>query len=346
MKSDHPGEFEIIERIRRLAEKAVPEKPVRLGIGDDCCILENIPGKETVLSIDTVVEDVHFRRSYYSFYEIGGRAMATALSDLAAMAALPLAALSAVSIPKDLGTEQIDELARGMIDTAASYSCPVLGGDMTSSAGGITITVSVVGSCPAGKSITRSGAHPGDEIWISGYPGTAAAVLGYYERKFKSAQGSGYPEPEKELAESAFIPRARIDEAQILADSGCVSAMIDISDGLAADLGHILEQSGCGAEIFADSLPISGYCAAVANYLEKSSVDMVLYGGEDYELCFSVPPGKLTQQLRDRIESAPGANLSMIGRITGDSGSFALIAADGRRSQIETRGFDHFNDTA
>ena len=345
MKSIRPGEFEIIERIRRLAENPGLGNNIRLGIGDDCCVLNNESGQETVLSIDTVVEDVHFRRGYYSFFEIGGRAMATALSDLAAMAARPLAALAAVSMPKELSRDHIDELARGLIDTAARYGCPLIGGDMTSSPSGITITVTVVGSCPTDKAVSRSGACLGDEIWITGYPGTAAAVIGHCEKYLKSDGKTGYPEPSNELKGNVLVPRPRIDEAQIIAETGCLTSMIDISDGLAADLGHILEQSQCGAEIFIDRLPMNDYCTSVAEYLNKSAIDMVLYGGEDYELCFTTSPGTITGQLRDRIESSSGTNLHMIGRITEKSGSLELIDVDGKSSKLDTRGFDHFNDT-
>ncbi len=335
------SEFEIIANIRKVAESVPASELVRLGIGDDCCLLAPRPGEEIAASTDTVVEGVHFRFSYFNHYQVGAKAMAVAVSDLAAMAASPAAALASVAMPYDKSSPEVEKLAQGLIETGRRFDCPLIGGDLTASSESVVVTVTVFGTVEKGKAILRSGACVDDEIWITGTPGDAAAVLACLEAEFGEKHDS-LPIPEKKLKEKFLLPTPRLKEAAVLAESGPPSAMIDISDGLAADLGHLLESSGVGAHLFSESFPVSDFARSVAEALGKPSEHFFLHGGEDYELCLTAPPGALSGSLK-RLEEKCGTVLWRIGIITGDSGQLVLKRPDGRLETVPKKGFDHFD---
>jgi len=334
------GEFEIIANIRKAAESVRASAVVRLGIGDDCCLLAPRPDEEFAASTDTIVEGVHFRFSYFNHFQVGAKAMAAALSDLAAMAASPAAALASVTMPADKVAAGAEKLALGLIETGRRYGCPLVGGDLT--AGGVVaVTATVFGTVAKGKSVLRSGAAPGDEIWVTGSPGDAAAVLACLEAD-PAAEKNILPEPGRELKEKFLLPTPRLKEALILAGSGPPGAMIDISDGVAADLGHLLESSLVGARLFSESLAVSDFAASVAGAKGLASEHFFLYGGEDYELCLTAPPGTL-EGCPERLAEECGTSMRRIGIITAEAGQLVLERPDGRLETITKKGFDHFD---
>jgi thiamine-monophosphate kinase len=338
------GEFEIIANIRKAAESLQSSGMVSLGIGDDCCLLVQNPEEEIAASTDTVVEGTHFRFSYFSHYQAGAKAMAAALSDLAAMAASPAAALATVVMPYGKGAAEVEELALGLIETGAKFGCPLSGGDLTSGNGPMVITVTVLGTVTKGGAVLRSGAEAGDEIWVTGRPGDAAAVLTFLEAGAEATQAK-LPEPSQELRNKCLQPSPRLKEALLLAGIGPPSSMIDISDGLAADLGHLLESSSVGARLFSESFPVSDYSRSMAESRGKSSEHFFLYGGEDYELCLTAPPGLLSGAL-DPLKETSGCLLSRIGVITGESGKLVLERPGGGLEEIEKKGYDHFAESS
>jgi len=334
------GEFEHIAKIRRLAEKTtLPGESVRLGIGDDCCLVAAGSDQEFALSTDTIVEGVHFRLDYFSYYQVGVKAAAAAISDLAAMAAEPVGSLAAVSISESAAESALEDLASGLIDTCEKYGCPLLGGDLTRSPSPLVATVTVIGKLPAGTAIRRSTARPGDEIWVTGSPGDAAAVLAVLE----NARGGCGPRPQvtEEQAARLHEPVPRLAEARLLRNYGLATAMIDISDGVAADLNHILESSGCGALLFGDRLPVSEFSRSVAGNLALRPEHFLLYGGEDFELLFTSGQQAVQKHLAG-LRKKSHTSFTLIGRITDKIGELAIIRENGRLEQVEKTGFDHF----
>ncbi|MBN2289918.1 MAG: thiamine-phosphate kinase [Candidatus Glassbacteria bacterium] len=335
------GEFEIIANIRRFAETVPVSGVVRLGGGDDCCLLAPRPGEELAASTDTVVEGVHFRLDYFSLYQVGAKAMAAALSDLAAVAASPAAALAAVAMPRHKGAQEAEELALGLIETGRKYGCPLVGGDLTSGDGPLVVNVTVFGTLPAGRAVLRSGAAAGDEVWVTGRPGDAAAVLACLEAELGAAKVR-LPEPAPHLRKKFLLPTPRLKEALILAGEGPPSAMIDISDGLAADLGHLLDSSQAGARLLSQSFPKSGFAASVAEALGLGAEHFFLHGGEDYELCLTAAPGALDSAV-ERLKKNRCATLHRIGYITAETGKMVLERPDGSLEQVRKKGYDHFD---
>ena len=324
-----------------MAEKIGSFKPVSLGIGDDCCLLEAAGDEEFALSTDAFVEGVHFRLDYFDYYQVGVKAAAAALSDLAAMAAEPAGALAAVSIPSERAETALEDLAGGLIETCARYDCPLIGGDLTASPGPLVVTVTVAGRVKKGKAVLRSTAHPGDEIWVSGNPGDAGAVLAVLEQRRKS-KSAALPEVESTMLNRLLSPVPRLAEARLLRQIGPPSAMIDISDGLAADLNHVLEASGLGALLFARKFPLSEFSQSVAAVQGLPKDFYFLYGGEDYELLFSMPPGVLSRDAED-VREITGTALHRIGRLTDKKGELIVQREDGSFKPLRKTGFDHFS---
>jgi thiamine-monophosphate kinase len=335
------GEFETIAWIKRLAEKVPSSAWVRVGIGDDCCVIAPDAGWELVLSTDAVVEGVHFRLDYFDCFQVGAKAMGSALSDLAAVAAEPVGALVTVSVDDKRPGAALESLARGLIDTGARYGCPLIGGDLTASPGPLIVNVTVIGRARCGCPVLRSGARPGDEIWVTGSPGDAAAVLACLEAGLRGEDGA-LPVPDRPTRDRLLCPTPRIREARLIYEAGPPGAMIDISDGLAADLGHILEASGVGALLDRGCLPASGFSRSVAQAIGLPPEHFLLHGGEDYELCFTVPPGLPAERIAG-LEKTAEAALTRIGEITSERGVLALREPDGRVVPLSKSGYDHFS---
>ncbi len=342
----HVGEFEIIGKIKALAERRPLPPEVRLGIGDDCCLLDPGPDRELALSTDAVVEEVHFRLRWCSFRQVGIKAMASALSDLAAMAAVPLGALVTVAAPDSAGEAELLELSRALVETGARHGCALIGGDLVGSPGPLMVSVTVAGAVPRGRAVRRSGAAPGDRIWVSGAPGEAAAALAWLERSGQEPQGVApvsslsLPEPPDDTREKLLEPVPRLRLGLALGRLGIATAMIDISDGVAGDLGHLLKASGVGAQLEEARLPVSSFARRMATALGKPGNEFFFRGGEDYELLFTARPDAVERR-REELEREGEIHLTMIGEITGRTGELALIRPDGAGQTIEQSGFEH-----
>ncbi|MGR9072830.1 MAG: thiamine-phosphate kinase [Gammaproteobacteria bacterium] len=315
------SEFSIIDRFfhRGIREGGV----VKLGVGDDCALL-NIPaGYELAVTTDTMVENVHFLADADPA-SLGYKILAVNLSDLAAMGAKPVAVTMALTLPS--GDERwLSEFARGFFELADRYSIDLIGGDTTS--GGLSLTVQAMGLLPAGGALKRSTARQGDLIYLTGRLGDAGlglkVVLGRY-----SGSVAG------ETLERFHRPSPRIEAGLII--RGYASACIDISDGLASDLGHILEMSRVGASVVWENLPFS---RSVQCYVGATSDwQMPLCSGEDYELCFTVNPGK--REAMERVLTEQGIAFSRIGVIEGTSGLY--LERSGRKERLKLKGFEHF----
>lgn len=318
-------EFSLIDRIRGLTAQARDD--VRLGIGDDAALLAVPPGQELAVAIDTLVEGVHFPVGTKAA-DIGWKALAVNLSDLAAMGATPAWALLALTLPH-ADVAFIDGFASGFAQLAQPYRLALVGGDTTR--GALTISVAVHGFVPPGKALTRAGAQVGDAVLVTGTLGDAAAGLQCVQQKHR-----GDDAQVRYLIERLDRPTPRV--AAGLALRGRASACIDVSDGLLADLGHICTCSRVGAEIEAALLPRSP--ALLKHFDDTTARDLALSGGDDYELCFTVPAQHVASVQADLARLGCGA--TRIGRIVAGEG-IAVRDREGHRLEPGHQGWDHFN---
>jgi thiamine-monophosphate kinase len=294
-------EFELIARyFSDIGYDDVDSSAIALGVGDDCALLSMPAGHQLAVSIDTLVAGRHFPLDA-SPYNIARRALAVSISDLAAMGASPLAFTLALTLPFAEQT-WLQAFSRGLCDAAQQYSIPLIGGDTTQ--GPLAITLQVHGAVPVGTALKRSTAKLGDAIFVSGYLGDAAAALAILENKLAvNADQQDY------LLARFYQPAARIDLGEKLL--GVASAAIDISDGLLADLGHIIKASGVAAKVDLEKLPLSSVLNEIVD--KDQSVNYALNGGDDYELCFTAAPEN-RQRLIARCESI-GVRVTQVGEI-------------------------------
>jgi thiamine-monophosphate kinase len=316
-----PSEFELI---RRYFTREV--KRAKLGVGDDCALLAVPQGQELVVSTDMLVSGVHFLADTRADW-LGHKALAVNLSDLAAMGATPRWAMLALSLPA-ADENWLKEFSRGLLALADIYDVELVGGDTTK--GPLNICITVGGEVPAGQALRRDGAQVGDDIWVTGTIGDAALSLAGSkgEIELRAANAS-------KLAERLHQPQPRIEAG--IALRGVAHAAIDISDGLAQDLGHILERSDCGAEIDAEAIPRSPELAYYAG--QDVTTRCQLAGGDDYELCFTAPASA-----RGAIEALAiklGLSMTRIGRIEAGP-ELKIRDARGNDLAPAVAGFDHF----
>jgi thiamine-monophosphate kinase len=319
------GEFDLLARIRR--ELPPPGPRVRLGSGDDAAIA--VPEGATATSVDALVDGVHFRRAWSSPGQIGAKALAVALSDLAAMGAEPGEAYVVIGVPPDLDEDACLELLDGMARVAEETGTTLAGGDV-SRAPVLTLAVTVVGHAEgAGDFVTRSGARPGDALVVTGELGGAVAGLLLLERSRAADSdhpggGSNSDALSDALIARQLEPRPRLEAGRTLAAAGA-TAMIDLSDGLGGDAAHIAEASGVGLRIDAATLPIAGGVTEVAEASGQDPLQLAVSGGEDYELLAAIPP--------DRI----GTRLTPIGEVVAGEGVEIRLPGGGL---LEATGFD------
>ena len=294
------------------------------GIGDDCAVLRVPRGHELLVTTDFSLEGVHFRRDWHPAESVGHRCLTRGLSDIAAMGGEPIAAFLSLALPRDLPQAWVRQFTRGLLRLAEQHGVILAGGDTAESLSGILADIVVVGSVPKGQAILRSGARPGDRIFVSGELGGALAALGQIMQRGKNkASVAGH--------RRHFCPSPRVALGRALREKKLVSAMIDTSDGLSSDLRHICEESGVGAEIDADRIPR----ARVGKSRRAVDLELGLHGGEDYELLFTVPEGR---RIPSRIAEA---KLTRIGRITRARGMVVRDAGGGARP-LHPRGWEHF----
>jgi thiamine-monophosphate kinase len=320
-------EFDLIELIRQRTGQARDD--VRLGIGDDAAVLAVPAGQELVVAIDTLVDGVHFPRGTDPA-DIGWKALAVNLSDLAAMGANPAWALLALTLPQaDRGF--VEAFVDGFSRLAGAHRLALVGGDTTR--GPLTVSVAVHGFVPPGKALTRAGARAGDAVLVTGTLGDAAAGLNVLQQLRRG-------EDDRDKLRDYLVGRLHRPTPRLAAGVALreqAHACIDVSDGLLADLGHVCEASGVGAEIDAALLPRSS--ALLDLYDDATALQFALGGGDDYELCFCVPPQRLSQVQADL--SRLGCGVTRIGRIVAGQG-VRVRGRDGEWLEPDTPGWEHF----
>jgi thiamine-monophosphate kinase len=302
---------------RVLSAEAVQGEGIEIGIGDDAAVLSPVgaAGRRLVWTVDEQVEGTHFRRDLASWHDIGWRSFMAAASDVAAMGAVPWCALSALVLPDDLDDAALEELARGQSAAAATAGAPVVGGNLARGPA-LSIATTLLGTCE--RAILRRGAVAGDGLWMAGRVGMAAAGLRALGAQMGNVAALG------PAVDAWRKPRALVAEGRAMA--AFAHAAVDVSDGLACDLGHLAETSGVRAELEASALLADEDLAAAARALGADALELALYGGEDYALVAASPVAI--------------AGFRRIGEVTAGRG-VNLRSSSGSRP-IEPRGFDHF----
>ncbi len=329
-------ERELIQRIDAMA--GLKNDPALLcAIGDDCAVVRKTDELVLLYTMDTLMELVHFDRQWHPPELLGQKAVSVNVSDIAAMGGFPRYLLFSLGLPPDFDDEWALSLSKGVARACDRYGCLLIGGDTVSSPAGITLTLTVIGEAETGQVLYRHGARSGDRIYVSGPLGLAAAGLALFRGE------AGREEEFKRLYEAHLDPRARVRLGNILARSGLVNAMMDLSDGLATDLAHICERSGLGARINRAQLPHDVDLEKAAALLEQDSLDWMISGGEDYELLFTVPESA-TEKLQEVVAKS-GYVLYSVGRMVGEKGMYLVAEEDGYKTvtAIDYRGFDHFS---
>jgi thiamine-monophosphate kinase len=325
------GEFGLIEKIARSAGAAHPD--VMKGIGDDAAVVRCSATQCLLLTTDTLIEGIHFESAYTTPFVLGKKCIAVNLSDIAAMGGTPVCFVVSLSIPPQTPYAFIHKLYQGMRQCARSFGASLVGGDTTSSRERMVITVALLGTARTDHIIYRQGARAGDAIYVTGFIGDAALGLSLIKSKkavFRT----------RVLVKKHLDPAPRVAEGNRISRMRLASSMIDISDGLLADLRHILEQSQVGARIWIKRLPLS---AQYRQHWQEGADDryyLALCGGEDYELLFTVPPDK--QQRVAKLQRACGISVTCIGEITGKKGTLQVLDERNREVTYLKEGFTHF----
>ena len=328
MKLSRLGEFGLIDRIRR---KVSVGRGVRLGIGDDAAWVDH-PRGSSLITADLLIEGIHFDLRWTSLADLGYKSLAVNLSDIAAMGGVPAYAMLSLGIPANFDSKQLDELYRGINGLAKKHWVTVVGGD-TNLADSLLISVCVIGHPPS-KPICRSGAHVGDDIYVTGTLGDAALGLELLRRK-RLRQSRAMAQ----LLTRHHRPTPRLAAAALLAQRNLPTAMIDISDGLIQDLGHICQASHVGATIQQDKLPLSNAYRALAG---KIGMRCAMSGGEDYELLFCASPRR--RKRIEKLNRPAGIAISRIGVCTPVGNGVHVVDASGATIAIKAAGHDHFKN--
>lgn len=299
-------------------------------VGDDCAVLPKDDKTDMVVTADLLVEGIDFRLDWTTPEFLGHKALAVSLSDIAAMGARPDWAMLSIGVPPGLwGDHFLDMFYSGWHELAAEHDVELVGGDISRVPDHLVIDSIVGGSVPRGGAILRSGARPGDEIYVSGRLGGAAAGLQSLQRGERL--GSLADKQLLKVLLRQLRPNPQVRAAAFLISSAIPTAMIDISDGLSSDLNHLIEASGVGARLWMESIPIDDY--AFISATSRTALENALHGGEDFELLFTVDPKKISP---DKL-----ANFHRIGLITTNEGIIELIV-DGETQILEPKGYRHF----
>ena len=330
------SEFDFINSIRKRVTSSIVT-----GIGDDGAVFRSNSGKETVVSVDLLIEDIDFRRTTTPPYLLGHKTLAVSLSDLAAMGSRPLSALVSIGVPEDVWqTDFVDRLYDGWLDLANRYGVQLIGGDTSRAHEHIVIDSIAIGECSAGMAVKRSGATAGDHIFVTGSLGAAAAGLRLIERGAHLAEQNLADEDSQKLDHvllRQLRPDPRVGWGMVLGEEKLATAMIDLSDGLSSDLNRLCEASSVGALIDSSSLPIDERVVDLCGRRALDPLQLALHGGEDFELLFTVKPENVARLPR-RVD---GVEIKRIGMI--QSSSAGVMISEGSRTwELAPGGWKHF----
>ncbi|MBT9164778.1 MAG: Thiamine-monophosphate kinase [candidate division WS2 bacterium] len=333
MKISQVGEFGLISYIKEWVQGKNPE--VFRGVGDDTAVINLSRHKYLLFTCDTQVEGIHFLLSFTTPYLLGKKSMAINVSDIASMGGVPTYALISLILPQETELSFLRELYRGFMEEGNKWGVTIVGGNISRTEGPLTVDISLLGEVKKRHLKLRSGAKKGDSILITGHPGRSAAGL----KLLHANKINDFPE----LTGAHLSPTPRLREALIIASFPEVSSMIDVSDGVLQDLGHILEESSAGALLWEKDFPIADTLSQAAGVLGEETLKLFLNGGEDYELIFTANPEK-AEMIKNEVKVNRGTEISIIGEITDDYRKITLQNKFEEKINLFPQGWDHFKD--
>jgi len=329
------GEFALIERLLSRLSASAPRSEVIVGNGDDAAVIDAGGGRCWVVTCDVQIQGVHFPSEGASGLSVGQKALAVNISDVAAMGGTPRYALVSLGVRADTPLAFLDEVYEGISARAGRWNVQVLGGNVARTEGPFFIDVFLLGEVERENILLRSGARAGDQILVTGYLGDAAAGLHLVNHPEVRVRH----ETHTALTFAHLRPSPRVEEARAIASLRLATSMIDVSDALAGDLGHICRASGVGAVVWEHELPISPSALEVASAARFDPIEWALYGGEDYELLLTAPVGAVPP-LQEAVRAAGGGRLTPIGEIVHPSLGLRLKRGEGL-VPLEARSWDH-----
>ena len=326
------SEFEFIDSLRQR---------FGAGIGDDCAVLRGTPGNEIVVTTDLLIEDIDFRRTTAPALLLGHKALAVSLSDIAAMGARPRWSLISIGVPEDIWqTDFVDQFYEGLASLAHQYDVQLIGGDTSRAPDKLVVDSIVLGECRADHSVKRAGAQPGDQIFVTGSLGGAAAGLRLIERGAHLAE-QNFADEDSQKIDHVLLrqlrPEPRVGWGIVLGDERLATSMIDVSDGLSSDLNHLCTASGVGALIESSLLPIDTRVVELCGRRALDPLQLALHGGEDFELLFTVRAVDVARLPR-RVDST---QITRIGEVTSHADG-VKISETSRVWELNPGGWKHF----
>ena len=338
-KRSTKSEFDFIDALRQRA--GAGGHSLVAGIGDDAAVVRSTAGKETVITADLLVEDIDFRRTTTPPYLLGHKALAVSLSDIAAMGARPLWSMVSIGVPEDVWeTDFVERLYDGLLDLANRYGVQLIGGDTSRTNERVVIDSIVSGECAAGMAVMRAGARPGDQVFVTGSLGAAAAGLRLIERGAHLAEQNLADDDSQKLDHvllRQLRPEPRVGWGIVLGEERLATSMIDLSDGLSSDLNRLCTASSVGALIDSALLPVDDRVTELCGRRALDPLQLALHGGEDFELLFTVNPANVAR-LPKRVD---GVEIKRIGEIT-DSRDGVRVSEGTRVWELKPGGWVHF----
>ena len=337
------NEFDYLKKLRARVRTGDSTAGLVRGIGDDAAVFKSSPGQNVVISTDLLLEDIDFRVETTRPDLLGHKALAVSLSDIAAMGARPRWALLSIAVTDAVWhSEFLDQFYEGFFQLADRLGVKLIGGDLSKTDGKIAVDSVVLGECRTSKEVFRSGAKPGDQIYVTGFLGDAAAGLRLLERGARphvNSTGSREANSVDHLLLRQLQPEPRVGWGMLLGEQGLATSMIDISDGLSSDLNHLCEESGTGAVVEASRLPIDGVVREICGRRALDPLMLALHGGEDYELLFTVAPENVSR-LPKRVD---GVSVTRIGEIK-EANEGVRISEGAKLWKLEPGGWEHFSE--
>ena len=334
MELRQAGEWKVIQRLRKRYSN--PMSSIVVGMGDDAALVKIPAHQHILITTDLFVEGIDFHLKWSPFRQIGYKAMAANLSDIAAMGGIPRYALVTMALPPHTRMESVEMLYEGLMNLGKKYNVRLIGGDTSATRHGVMVGVVLIGEVKPRHAVTRSGAKPGDWIFVTGPIGNSRAGL----EILKSSGRRKKTHHESKLVQQHLYPVPRIQEARLLATRRLATAMIDISDGLSSDLHHLCEASGVGARLHRDRIPVTEILTAYAKQKRRPPYLYALEGGEDFELLFTVRPSRMKELKRLQIQKRFQA--FWLGEITTKQHGITVIDHHHREKPLVVRGYEHF----
>jgi thiamine-monophosphate kinase len=341
------GEFGLIDHIRKIVDIQVDDASLHdnliMGIADDAAVFRPTPGKVQLFTTDAFVEGIHFDLMFTSFKHLGWKAIVANISDIAAMGGTPRYATIVIALPQKISVEMVEEFYVGAVFACKKYSCLIVGGDTTASIANMMVSVALTGEAGEQSVRYRKDAKPGEYICVTGHLGASLAGLKILKREkerfAQSTNGDQFKpnlEPYIESVERHLMPKPRLDLSKILSEQVKVGAMVDISDGLASEVHHICKNSDVGAAIYEHNIPLQHTTQLVASEFSELPTEYALYGGEEYELLFTI-----SEEEYKKLEKLT-SDVTIIGRITEKEKGINLIREQGEQEPLRFGGWSHF----